>query len=163
MKKKIQIVYIVDRSENRNENIRKKSNKSVEWSTPADLYNELDQEFHFEYDLCATPQNAKAEKYYTKKEDGLKQEWKGTCFANPPYGRGLNQWVEKAYNTAMSGEATTVMLLPVRSDTAWFHDFCLKSNDIRYIRGRLKFSDSQSSAPFSSMVVTFSKETLGGI
>ena len=61
MKKKIQIVDIVDQSENRNENIKKKSNKSIEWSTPADLYNELDQEFHFEYDLCATPQNAKAE------------------------------------------------------------------------------------------------------
>ena len=162
MKKKIQIVDIVDQSENRNENIKKKSNKSVEWSTPTDLYNELDQEFHFDCDVCATPQNAKTNKYYTKKEDGLKQEWKGTCFANPPYGRGLNQWVEKAFNSAINDKATTVMLLPVRSDTNWFHDYCLKSNDIRYLRGRLKFNDGEGSAPFPNMVVVFSKETLGG-
>lgn len=47
------------------------------------------------------------------------------------------------------------MLLPVRTDTKWFHDFIYGKAEIRFIRGRLKFGNSKNSVPFPSMVVVF--------
>jgi site-specific DNA-methyltransferase (adenine-specific) len=70
---------------------------------------------------------------------------------NPPYGRDIKNWVKKAYES----DATVVCLLPSRTDTSWWHDYCMKSDDIRFIRGRLKFGGSKNSAPFPSVVVVF--------
>ena len=82
--------------------------------------------------------------------DGLKQEWKGVCWCNPPYGREIGKWVEKAYKS----NCMVVMLLPARTDTKWFHDFCLKGI-ISFIKGRLKFGNAKNCAPFPSMIVIF--------
>ena len=92
----------------------------------------------------------------TKEQDGLKHPWKGTVWCNPPYGRGIGQWVRRALFASVSG-STVVMLLPARTDTKWFHDYIYKRNnvEIRFIRGRLKFGGSKNSAPFPSMVVVF--------
>ena len=92
-------------------------------------------------------------------DNALTQEWNGTCWMNPPYGREISKWVEKAYESALNG-ATVVCLLPSRTDTKWFHEYCLKSMNIRFIKGRLKFGGSKSNAPFPSMVVIFSKDTI---
>lgn len=129
------------------------SSRSDEWSTPQALFDKYDAIYHFDTDVCALPENAKCQKYYTPKIDGLAQTWSGTCWCNPPYGRGLYRWVEKA---AMSN-ATVVMLLPARTDTRWFHDFCLPYGKIEYIKGRLKFNGHKNSAPFPSMVVIFER------
>lgn len=83
----------------------------------------------------------------------MKQEWNGTVFMNPPYGRGIGEWVKKAFDSAMGG-AVVVCLLPARTDTKWWHDYCMKGN-IRFIRGRLKFGDGKNSAPFPSAIVIF--------
>ena len=136
------------------------SSKTDLWPTPQDFYDRLDEEFHFETDVCALPSNAKAKKFYTPKIDGLTQTWSGVCWMNPPYGKVIPLWVEKAYRSAVNG-ATVVCLLPSRTDTRWFQDFCLKSSDIRFVRGRLRFGDGTNSAPFPSVVVVFSPETLG--
>lgn len=124
------------------------------WSTPQDFFDKLDAEFHFNLDVCALPENAKCERYYTPADDGLKQPWKGTVWCNPPYGRQVGRWVEKAYLSSIGG-ATIVMLLPARTDTAWFHDYIYGKAKIRFVRGRLKFGGSKNSAPFPSMVVIF--------
>ena len=108
------------------------------WSTPQDFFDKLDAEFHFNLDVCALPENAKCERYYTPADDGLKQPWKGTVWCNPPYGRQVGRWVEKAYLSSIGG-ATIVMLLPARTDTAWFHDYIYGKAKIRFVRGRLKF------------------------
>lgn len=107
--------------------------------------------------VCALPENAKCEHYFTPEQDGLKQEWKGTVWCNPPYGRNIGKWVEKAYNTAKDKNAVVVMLLPARTDTKWFHDFCYLNQyaTVRFARGRLKFGGARNSAPFPSMVVIF--------
>ncbi|MGR5961327.1 DNA N-6-adenine-methyltransferase [Bacillus paranthracis] len=68
--------------------------------------------------------------------DGLKQEWNGTCWMNPPYGRGIGKWVKKAYESSLTG-STVVCLLPARTDTRWWHDYCMKG-EIRLVKGRLK-------------------------
>jgi phage N-6-adenine-methyltransferase len=111
------------------------------------------QEFAFDVDVCALPENAKVGRYFTPQENGLAQEWRGVCWMNPPYGRGIGAWVRKAYESAQDG-ATVVCLLPARTDTAWFHDYCQRG-EIRFLRGRLKFGGSKNSAPFPSMVVIF--------
>lgn len=121
------------------------------WATPQAFFEELDNEFGFDLDVCAVSENAKCERYFNPKQDGLKQEWNGTVWCNPPYGRQIGKWVEKAYKS----DCTVVMLLPARTDTRWFHDYIYGKAEIRFVRGRLKFGESKNSAPFPSMVVIY--------
>ena len=121
------------------------------WATPQDLFNELDNEFGFTVDVCALPENAKCKQYYTPEMDGLKQEWTGVVWCNPPYGRQIGKWVEKAAKSA----CRVVMLLPARTDTRWFHDYIYGYAEIRFIKGRLKFGGCENSAPFPSMICVF--------
>ncbi len=130
------------------------------WATPQEFFDNLDEEFGFELDVCATDENAKCKKYYTKEQDGLKMPWTGVCWCNPPYGREIGKWVEKAYSSSARGVATVVMLLPARTDTRWFHDYIYGKSEVRFIKGRLKFGDSLNSAPFPSMVVVFRPKEL---
>lgn len=129
------------------------------WETPQDFFDKLNNEFHFTLDVCALPENAKCEKFYTPKMDGLSQPWEGVCWCNPPYGREIGAWVSKASYEAAVGK-TIVMLLPARTDTRWFHDWIYGKSEIRFIRGRLKFSGCKNSAPFPSMVVVFRPNNL---
>lgn len=130
------------------------SSKSVVWETPQDLFDKLNEEFHFDLDVCALPENAKCEKYYTPEDDGLSQPWNGVCWCNPPYGRTIGKWIQKAYET-FAGGGTVVMLLPARTDTKWFHEYIYNKAEIRFIKGRLKFGNSKNAAPFPSMIVVF--------
>lgn len=82
---------------------------------------------------------------------GLKQDWTSeVVFCNPPYS-AVSDWVEKAFNS----NATSVFLIPSRTDTKYFHNFCAKAKEIRFIKGRLKFSDAKNAAPFPSCLVVF--------
>lgn len=131
------------------------SSKSNEWETPQELFDWLDREFHFTLDPASTHENAKCAKHYTQEENGLAQDWRGeTVFCNPPYGRELPLWIEKAAKSA-GGGTTVVMLIPARTDTRAFHDLILDKAEVRFLRGRLKFSGSKQSAPFPSMIVIF--------
>ena len=127
------------------------SSATDEWETPQDFFDRLDAEFRFDLDVCATPQNAKCKTYFTKADDGLTQDWIGTCWCNPPYGREIGKWVKKASES----KTTVVMLLPARTDTKWFHDYIYGKAEIEFIKGRLKFGSSKNSAPFPSMIVIF--------
>jgi len=134
------------------------SSKSSEWATPQDFFNELDKEFHFTLDACATKENAKCSRYFTIEDDGLKQTWKNEIvFCNPPYGRELKKWVEKCFYESMGLKPAKVivMLIPARTDTKYFHDYIYHKSEIRFIRGRLKFGNSKNAAPFPSMVVIY--------
>ena len=133
------------------------SSKTSEWETPQDFFDKLNKEFNFTLDPCATPQNAKCKKFYTIKEDGLKQNWQGeTVFCNPPYGRAIKDWVRKCYEESKKPSTIVVMLIPARTDTSYFHDYIYKkAKEIRFVKGRLKFGNSKNSAPFPSMVVVF--------
>lgn len=133
------------------------SSATPEWSTPQALYDELNREFHFTLDPCATKENAKCAKFYTKEEDGLSKSWEfETVFMNPPYGRAIGHWVRKAYEETADNNAKVVALLPARTDTRWFHAWIYsKKAEIRFVKGRIKFGNSKNSAPFPSMVVIF--------
>ena len=129
------------------------SSKTDLWSTPDDFYKKLDRIFHFEVDVCATAENAKCKNFYSIENDGLKKNWVGSVWMNPPYGRGIYEWVKKAYESGKAG-ATVVCLLPARVDTAWWHEYCQRG-EIYFVRGRLKFGQQDNSAPFPSAVVVF--------
>jgi len=129
------------------------SSKTIFWETPQKFFDELNAEFGFQTDVCATPENAKCPVFFTEEIDGLAQEWHGVCWMNPPYGRQIQHWVQKAYESSLTG-ATVVCLLPARTDTRWFHNYCVKG-EIRFVKGRLKFGGVKDNAPFPNMVVIF--------
>lgn len=130
------------------------SSKTDEWETPILFFKAIDKKYGpFAVDVCASPLNQKAKIFYTKEDNGLAQSWHGTCWMNPPYGRTIGLWVKKAYEESLKG-AMIVCLLPARTDTRWFHDYCMKGK-IEFIKGRLKFGNAINSAPFPSMLVVF--------
>ena len=79
-------------------------------------------------------------------------------FCNPPYGKQIKKWCRKAYEESLNPDTTVVMLIPARTDAAWFHDYILGKAEIRFIRGRLRFSGATQNAPFPSMVVVYRRE-----
>lgn len=136
------------------------SSRSDEWPTPQQFFDQLDAEFGFTLDPCATHENAKCARYFTQEDDGLRQDWSGeTVFMNPPYGRTIGRWVKKAWEASRQG-ATVVCLVPARTDTGYWHEYCLRG-EIRFVRGRLKFGLAANAAPFPSAVVTFRPNTSG--
>lgn len=131
-----------------------------DWATPRVLFAMLDKEFHFGLDACATAETATCVEYLT--EDSLLRPWIAppgqAIYVNPPYGRGVGNWIEKAFRESRLTGSTVVMLLPARTDTSWFHSYCLRG-EIRFLRGRLNFDDKRSPrggrCPFPSMLVIF--------
>lgn len=120
------------------------SSQRLDWKTPKAVYQTLNAEFSFDHDPC--PPNYKI--------DGLVSDWGGSNFVNPPYGRELPKWIEKGFKEAQKGKIV-VFLIPSRTDTRWWHEFCMKATEIRFIKGRLKFDDQKNSAPFPSAIVVF--------
>lgn len=132
------------------------SSKTNEWATPQQFYDELNKEFNFNLDPCSDGKNNKCERFFTKKQDGLKQNWGGSrVFCNPPYGSEIKKWVEKAYREGTKDNTLVVLLIPARTDTKYFHDYILNRSEIRFVKGRLKFGNGKQSSPFPSMLVIF--------
>ena len=152
------------------------SKKGDEWETPFSLYSKLDDEFHFQCDAAATLENTKCEWCITDAltlDDWMSGDWiadDGSSgmtkfFLNPPYSK-IGAFMKKAYEESLKG-AIVVCLIPARTDTKYFHDYCMKAAEIRFIKGRLQFANrtlpswradgnfKMSSAPFPSIVVVF--------
>jgi phage N-6-adenine-methyltransferase len=108
----------------------------------------------FDLDVCATAENAKCERYFTRDDDGLAQTWTGRVWMNPPYGRAVPNWMGKAWESSQTTAEIVVCLVPARTDTAWWHEFAVQG-EIEFLRGRLKFGSLTNSAPFPSAVVVF--------
>lgn len=140
------------------------SSKNMCWCTPQDFFEKLNAEFQFVLDAAATEKNAKCSLFFTPETDGLTQSWDcgGAVFCNPPYGREIGKWVKKAYAEAQGGYPI-VLLIPARTDTAYFHDYIYGKAEIRFVRGRLRCTDDDgnaaAAAPFPSMVVIYNGGT----
>jgi len=126
------------------------SSASDKWNTPINLINELAPFFHWDIDVCASSPNV-CENYFNEKENGLLQPWQKLCWMNPPYGRNIHQWVDKARQSP----ATIVCLLPARTDTKWWQNNVPHASMVVFIRGRLKFGGHKTNAPFPSVFVVF--------
>jgi site-specific DNA-methyltransferase (adenine-specific) len=137
------------------------SSKSNEWVTPQDLFDELDKEFNFTLDPCSTIQNHKCDHFFTAQDDGLSKSWQyHRVFMNPPYGGHTGDWIKKAYEETKNAEHWTptkvVCLIVSSTDRSYWHEYIFPyAAQIRFIRGRLHFNNSKSSAPFASAIVIF--------
>ena len=129
------------------------SSASQEWETPAELFDKYDSIYNFTLDVAASVTNAKCARFFSIDNDGLKNDWNGVIWCNPPY-RNVKLWIKKAYEESIKG-ATVVMLIPARPDTKAWHEYVFKYAKIEFLRGRLKFSNSKNSAPFPSAIVIF--------
>lgn len=137
------------------------SSASGEWETPQALFDKLNEEFHFTLDPAATYENRKCSRYFSKKMDGLRLPWSGRVFLNPPYGREIGKWVEKACEASKSNAEYVVCLLPARTDTRWWHDWVMRATEVRFIRGRVRFVGAKNAAPFPSCIVVFRRGHVG--
>ncbi|MGL5188491.1 MAG: DNA N-6-adenine-methyltransferase [Cetobacterium sp.] len=134
------------------------SSDDMTWTTPQDFFNKINEEFNFTLDPCCFKETAKCNKFFTPVENGLVQDWNNEIvFMNPPYGRELPIWINKAYNEYIKFGTTIVCLIPARPDTKVWHEIIFPNAEVRFIKGRLKFGDGKSPAPFPSALVIFSK------
>lgn len=127
---------------------------TVEWATPDDIFSPLANEFAFAMDVAANDANAKCKEFISREQNGLETPWRGVCWCNPPYGRDLSKWVRKAVWETWNG-VTTVMLIPVRSNTAWWHELCIPFGEIRFVRGRPKFGGADEGLPWPLAIIVF--------
>jgi phage N-6-adenine-methyltransferase len=135
--------------------VMKRSNDTT-WATPQQWYDYLDLEFKFTLDPCCSPATAKCKRYYTEADNGLEKSWADErVFMNPPYGKALPLWMQKAYNEARYNGALVVCLVPARVDTRWWHNTAAKAADVRFPIGRIKFENSKNPAPFPVSIVVF--------
>ncbi len=131
------------------------TSKTDEWATPQNYFDEINKEFNFNLDPCATKDNHKCDRYFTLEDDGLTQNWGGCrVFCNPPYSQ-IDKWVEKAFRETRNDNTLVALLIPSRTDTRYFHNYIYNRAEIRFVKGRLKFGGGKNSAPFPSMLVIF--------
>ena len=129
---------------------------NTEWETPAHLFTALHKEFRFTLDAAASAKNAKVSRYYDQKQDALQLRWSGRVWLNPPYGSMIPQFVEKARDEVLQKHCKLVVcLLPVRSDTQWWHRNVMHSTELRLLTRRLSFVGSNNKAPFPACIVIF--------
>lgn len=133
-----------------------KATGNIVQETPQAFFDWLNGIFRFDLDVCALPENAKCENYYTPEIDGLKQPWVGGVWCNPPYGREIINWVRKAWEESRKDYCKfVVMLLPARTDTKWFQDYVYGKAYLWFIDGRLSFGHQKSNAPFPSVLAVY--------
>jgi len=142
---------------NKNTQVVMFSSKTGEWATPQDFFDKLNWRFGpFNLDPCADPANTKCTNFFTEAEDGLSKSWEGfTAFVNPPYGRGIEKWIKKGFDESRKENTRVVMLIPARPDTKYWHQYIMEADEVYFVKGRLKFGDSENSAPFPSAVIVF--------
>ena len=117
------------------------------WSTPENVYNKLNLRFNFNFDPCPL--------HGSVGFDGLSCDWGSRTFCNPPYSN-LKAWLKKGYEESLKGN-TVVFLIPSRTDTIAWHEYCMKADEIIFCKGRLKFGNSKNSAPFPSAIIVFNR------
>lgn len=129
-----------------------------DWATPDVVFDLVAKEFAFSLDAAASAETARAKLFFTEAHEALTADWgMHTVWINPPYGSGkakLSDWIKKAWSAAQFG-ATVVMLIPARTNTSWFHDYCIRFGEVRFVRGRPKFSGASHGLPQPLCFVIF--------
>lgn len=120
--------------------------KRPDWATPRAFFEMACREFGLTMDACSgrnNPTTAETQ-IWADEHDSLTMPWKGRVWCNPPYGREIGKWVAKAAREVVrrDGPELVVMLLPARTDTSWWHEYCMRA-EVRFIRGRLCFDDNR--------------------
>jgi phage N-6-adenine-methyltransferase len=135
------------------------SSQRQDYATPQKLFDILNKEFHFTLDVCADNKNYKCDEYFDESIDALTQPWDGVCWMNPPYDN-KKKWVIKAFNESTQNDCIVVCLIPARTNTSWWHDYCQKG-EIRFIKGRPIFEGMTHGLPQPLAIVIFGKGYIG--
>ena len=135
------------------------SSEKMDWATPWKLFDGISREFGFVLDAAASVENAKCTRFITEEMNAFEQSWHsiaegGAVWLNPPYGRGIDRWLAKAYQEAQAG-CCVVVLTFSRTDTQWWHDYAMKCAEIRLLAGRIKFAGAKNTAPAPSCLLVF--------
>jgi site-specific DNA-methyltransferase (adenine-specific) len=134
-----------------------------EWGTPKKLFDKLNQEFNFTLDASASFDNHKVNNYFDIEKNGLSQNWNGIVWCNPPYSN-VKEWIKKSYEESEKG-AVVVLLIFSKTDTKYWHDFVMKADEIRFVKGRIPFEKNKDvfiknksgTAPAPSCIIVFKK------
>lgn len=122
-----------------------------DYLTPPEIFEKIEQLFginDFDLDVCCTQKNVPAEHHYIEDEvNGLVADWKCFNYCNPPF-EDCKKWVQKAYQEQQKGR-TTVMLIPARTETEYFHKYILNKDDVivHFLRKGLRFLDPDTKEP----------------
>jgi site-specific DNA-methyltransferase (adenine-specific) len=126
-----------------------------DWGTPRSLYEAAVECWGaFLLDAAASKENALCSDFCDAERDGLVTPWRSTTWCNPPYGRMVGAWVDKATDEA-GGGVRSVLLLPARTDTRWWHRAMEEAYEIVLLRGRVRFVGAPAPAPFPSALIYF--------
>ena len=140
-------------------------------ATPDGLFREADKRYNFDFDLAADASNSKCYRFFSERDDALSQEWHGSCWLNPPYGdlaaTRLSKWVQKAYEQGQKVGCSVAVLIPARTNTKWWHQYCMKAKEILFVDGRPIFGDAKYGLPQPLAIVFFDGSSgpveIGGI
>jgi len=128
------------------------------WRTPGRIFADLDTEFGFTLDPCATSPIKLGIAWYSEVDNGLWQQWSGHVFVNPPYGRAIVDWMRKIILERERCDVI-VALVPARTDSHWWHEYAMQADEIRFVRGRLSFEGVYApkghNAPFPSVILVY--------
>lgn len=141
------------------------SSNKLDWETPPWLMNLINDDMWWPertLDVCATAANTKCDEYMDKETDALTTTWPGgSAFCNPPYGKNISRWVRRAaHQTWKRNVFDTVVLLPSRTDTKYWHNYVMRASEVCFLRGRIRFLGAASSAPFPSCLVRFVRKPM---
>jgi phage N-6-adenine-methyltransferase len=132
-----------------------------DWTTPKHFFDELNAEFSFTTDLAASQDNALCQQFYTKEDNGLVQPWHGACWLNPPFGDKSSKmvdWIKRAWQeTQDRDDLTVVVFIPARTNTRWWHQYCMKAAEVRFVCGRPRFGDAKHGLPQPLALIIFRK------
>lgn len=124
----------------------------TEWRTPLEVFHWIEKIYSIKFDLdpATSEDNPLGTRFFfTPRTDGLAHSWRGRrVFVNPPYGREISRWIEKAVKEVLDNpddkDLEIVMLLPSATDTKWFKrlwDYA----DIIFLTGRIQFVGAHGS------------------
>ncbi len=109
-------------------------NTTVEWLTPPELVKKLG-EFDLDPSTPINPPFVHARNNFTIEDDGLTKEWFGRVYMNPPYGKGMENWIEKLKN-----HGNGIVLIFARTETkCFFNHIWYDADAILFVKGRIKF------------------------
>jgi len=150
-----------------NKEVYSRTKKTVDdWETPPYFFKLLEEKLlkagtHFTLDACASPSNAKCEKYFTKEEDGLEQDWQGeTVFVNPPFSH-VAEWSQKCFEESQKKNTVVVMIIPPRTDTRYWDEWIMRCHEVLCCKGRVNFlkngERTKNGSTFPLLIIIFKK------
>ena len=136
--------------------VQSRASGKTDYGTPKKEYGHYDAMFGFDLDVCATAENAKCDKYFTPEDNALEQTWTGVCWMNPPYGKDLPKWLEKAYKETRKPRCTVVAFIPASTETKWWHEWVVgKADKVIYHKGRVQFDGAEWPAKYANVAVVY--------